>query len=385
MGPIGSLTDPNWNIRQTYSVTRVAGEPGLSEQRTVLGSDLPSPPVKVGPRSTPNYVDLANAAIHDLRGGMRVFAGQRDEGFFVDLGSIFDLGTLRPFEDLHLIPSAAAMAGRSGKQGFNVHTIAIQVPKTELTSGGSSPSDVADPRSTIGVWATARRQKITLRERDGEQHAVGPWVQVSRLANPLVNEVVIPVGVKDRWNAQHPANDSDFIQHVEHPELSQLLTVLYTGVFPNLAALIASGAPRADLAAILLTGPPGGLIPGFQNFTGPTQADMLRLNMAIPPSDPPDPLGLIGGDAAGFPNGRRVCDDVVAIELRAVAGIVYSLIDSSFVPHGGRCVADQRHRERPAVPRRVPLPRDAAPGPRAQPRLAVTSMDVGDIRGSRMK
>ena len=350
VGPIGSLTDPNWNIRQSYTVTKVLtgrsrptdddddedDDDGGSRRarRTVIGRDLASPPVHIGPRSTPNYVDLANAAMHDLGGGMRVFAGQRDEGFFVDLDSIFDLGTLRPFEDLHLIPSAAAMAGRSGTQGFNVHTIAIQVPKTDLTWDGSSPTDVTDSRSTIGVWATARRQKITLRERDGEQHAVGPWVQVSRLANPLVNEVVIPVGVKDRWNAQHPANDSDFIQHVEHPELSQLLTVLYPGVFPNLAALNASGAPRADLAAILLTGLPGGLIPGFQNFTGPTQADMLRLNMAIPPSDPPDPLGLIGGDAAGFPNGRRVCDDVVAIELRAFAGIVYSLIDSSFVPDG---------------------------------------------------
>ena len=311
----------------------MASGPGQSQQRTVLGSDLPSTPVNIGPRSTPSYADLADAAIHDLGGGMQVFAGQRDEGFFVDLGSIFDLATLRPFENLHLIPSAAAVAGRSRTEGFNVHTIAIQAPKSDLTSGGSSPTEVTDPRSTIGVWAAALRQKITLRERDGEQHPVGPWVQASRLANPLVNEVVIPVGTKDRWNAQHPANDSDFIAHVEHPELSQLLPVLYPGVFPSLAALNASSGPRADLVAILLTGLPGGLIPGFQNFTGPTPADMLRLNMAIPPTDPPNPLGLIGGDAAGFPNGRRVCEDV-AIELRAFAGIVHSLIDSSFVPDG---------------------------------------------------
>ena len=120
-------------------MTRVASGPGQSQQRTVLGSDLPSTPVNIGPRSTPSYADLADAAIHDLGGGMQVFAGQRDEGFFVDLGSIFDLATLRPFEDLHLIPSAAAVAGRSRTEGFNVHTIAIQAPKSDLTSGGSKP------------------------------------------------------------------------------------------------------------------------------------------------------------------------------------------------------------------------------------------------------
>ena len=332
VGPISSLTDPNWNIRQTYEVTKVVGGPGQSQQRTVLGSNLPSPPVNIGPRSTPSYESLANAAIHVIGDGTKVFGGQRDDGFFVDLGSIFDLATLRPFENLHLIPSAAAMAGRSGTEGFNVHTIAIQVPKTDLTGDGSPPTDLTDPRSTIGVWAAASRQKTTLLEGNGQQQAVGPWVQVSRLGNPLVNEVVIPVGKKDRWNAQHPASDADFISHFENPELSQLLPVLYPGVFPQLASLNASGAPRADIVAILLTGLPAGLIAGFQNFTGPTQADMLRLNMAIPPATTPNPLSLIGSDLAGFPNGRRVFDDVVSIELRAFAGALYPLVAPGFTP-----------------------------------------------------
>ena len=214
-----------------------------------------------------------SAAIHDLGGGVTVFAGQRDEGFFVDLGSIFDLGTLRPFQSLHLIPSAEAV-GRDGGKGYNVHSMAIRVPKSELTAGGIDPTDVTDQRSTVGIWAAASRQRARIRQADGDEIHAGPWVQVSRLGNPLINEVVIPVGRKDRWNASDPADDSNFVGHYELPELAILLTVLYPDVFPQLAALNASGAPRADLLAILLTGIPGGLIPGFQNLTGPTQADM---------------------------------------------------------------------------------------------------------------
>jgi hypothetical protein len=154
-------------------------------------------------------------------------------------------------------------------------------------------------------------------------------MQVSRLGNPLFNEVLVGMGFKDLWNSLPPAADKRFAGGVEHPELATLLPVLYPGVFPNLAKLT---APRADLVAILLTGIPSGLIPGFQNFTGSTQADMLRLNMAIPPASSPNILGLLGGDLAGFPNGRRVQDDVVTIELRAIAGVTYPLVNSSYKP-----------------------------------------------------
>ena len=154
-------------------------------------------------------------------------------------------------------------------------------------------------------------------------------MQVSRLANPLFNEVIVPMAAKDRWNATDPCDDKDFAQYVTRPELGGLLPVLYPGVFPNLAGY---QQPRADLAAILLTGIPAGVVPGFQNFTGPVQADLLRLNLAVPPTPAPKVLGLIAGDPAGFPNGRRLADDVVTIELRAIAGATIPLVDTSFTP-----------------------------------------------------
>jgi hypothetical protein len=154
-------------------------------------------------------------------------------------------------------------------------------------------------------------------------------VQVSRLGNPLVNEVLIPMSEKDTWNALPPRRDKEFLEFVEHPELAKLIPVLYPGVFPNLAGLTAA---RADLVAILLTGIPKGIIPGFQNFTGSRIADMLRLNLAVPPSAKPSIFGILSGDLAGFPNGRRVRDNVTAIELRAVAGATYPLVNPSYTP-----------------------------------------------------
>ncbi len=317
-GPIAALDSPNWNRRQFMKVTKV-----VKGQSTVLGTELACPPCNIGPRSTPNYAALAQAAIHTLPGGVKVFAGQRREGFYIDLGAIFDLGDLRPFQNLHLIPSPASL-GVDATKTVNVHSIAIQVPIASLTRDGSKPTSVADSRAVIGVWCDARRQKAAVQ---GE--AVGPWGQVSRLGNPLINEVIIPMGRKDEWNVKDPAQDSLFLQYVQHPELAGLLPVLYPKVFPNLAAYT---KPRADLAAILMTGIPTGVVPGFQNFTGTTPADMLRLNVAVPPASTPNALGVVGGDLAGYPNGRRVTDDVFTIELRAVAGVTIPLVDKTFTP-----------------------------------------------------
>jgi len=328
-GPINSLGDPNWNKRQFYTVTRVdhRGE-------TNIGQNLACPPCNIGPLSTPNYAALAQAAVHTLAGGITVFAGQRDEGFYVDLGAIFDLLDLRPFEQLHLNPfTGVAAPGVNATKGLNVHSIAIQVPKSQLTRDGSNPRDATSAGAVIGVWSTASRQKARVRDDDGGPDSwFGPFIQVSRLGNPLFNEVIVPLGEKDQWNARQPSGDATFARYVAHPEVAGLIPALYPGVFPNLAALNASNATRADLVAILLTGIPGGLISGFQNYTGTTQADMLRLNMAIPPAPSPNILGLLGGDLAGFPNGRRVADDVVTIELRAIAGVTYPLIDHTFTP-----------------------------------------------------
>ena len=189
---------------------------------------------------------------------------------------------------------------------------------------------MSDPGAVIGMWATASRQRVRVfDERTGRSRGMGRFRQVSRLANPLFNEVLVPMGRKDRWNALEPYEDREFAKYVANPELAGLLPKLYPGVFPRLAAY---NKPRADLLAILLTGLPSGVVPGFQNYTGPTQADLVRLNVAVPPTAKPNPLGLVAGDPAGFPNGRRVIDDVVTVELRAIAGLTIPLVDSTFTP-----------------------------------------------------
>ncbi len=323
-GTITSLSSPNWNRPQFYSVTRL-DDAGHS---TVLGSNLACPPCNIGPLSTPNYGELAQEAVHSLPWGIKVFAGQRAEGFYVDLGAVFDLLDLRPFQNLHIMPRPATQ-GVNGTQFHNVHSIAIQVPKTLLTRDGSNPTDEADPRSVIGVYASASRQKATILNGNGEDVESGPFVQVSRLGEPLINEVIIPLGKKNLWNSQDPAGDKQFVQYYLHPEVAGLLPVLYPGVFPHLEDYT---KPRVDLEAILLTGIPAGIIKGFQNYTGPTPADLIRLNMAIAPAAKPNILGIIGGDLAGFPNGRRVFDDTVTIELRAIAGVTIPLVDPSYKP-----------------------------------------------------
>ena len=327
-GPITSLTDSTFNKRQVYTVSEVKGG-----RASTLGSDLATPPCNIGPHSTPSYPALAQAAIHTLGGGMKVFAGQRADEFYVDLGAVFDLLDLRPFQNLIAIDPMPATPGIDTLQGLNVHTIAIQVPKSALTKDGSDPTDPSSATSVIGVYASASRQQARMYDHQAGQIVnSGTFVQVSRLGNPLFNEVLVPLGKKDFWNSQPPASDSQFAAGVEHPEVAALLPTLYPGAFPHLAALSAKGTARADLAAVLLTGLPSGIVPGFQNNTGTTQADLLRLNMAIPPTAAPNNLGLLGSDAAGFPNGRRVMDDVVTIELRALAGVTYALVDKSYTP-----------------------------------------------------
>ena len=154
-------------------------------------------------------------------------------------------------------------------------------------------------------------------------------MQLSRLGCPLFNEVIVPLSRKDEWNAREPVDDKDFVSYVRHPELAGLLPVLYPKEFPNLEAL---KAPREDLVAIFLTGLPTGVVPGFQNNTGKVLADMLRLNVAVPPAKEPNVLGIIGGDLAGYPNGRRVTDDITNVSLRAVAGATYPLVEKSYEP-----------------------------------------------------
>ena len=304
---------------------------------TVLGTALTCPPVNVGVHSTPDYPDLAAQSYHSLDGGRMVFAGQRADGFHVDLGSIFDLGDLRPFQGAYndgIPPVLANMPGVNGLKDLNVHSLALQVPITELTVDGTAPTDVMESAAVIGVWASASRANSrVLSPGTGKYRSFGSFSQISRLGNPLVNEVINPMAQKDRWNASPPYEDSQFARYVVRPELANLIAnVLYPTAFPNLKAYVASNKARADLAAILLTGIPAGVVPGFQNFTGTVQADMLRLNVAVPPTEPgsENPIGLVAGDAAGYPNGRRPIDDVTAIALKAVAGATIPLVDKKY-------------------------------------------------------
>jgi hypothetical protein len=314
-GPVTSLDDPDLNIRQTYSVALVKGG-----ERTILASDLATPPVNIGPRSTPDYPSLAAQAIHSLPGGSTVFAGQRDDAFFVDLGSAFDLAGLRPLNVAHAqlqVPEP----GVDGVGGYNTHTIALQVPKSLLTHDGSPGTDRGNPSSIIGLYsASLRRSQRVLSPEGDKPRTSGDWVQVSRLGMPLTNEVLIPVGSKDHWNATEPRDDGQFLRYFEDPELARKVPALYPLVS-------VPPAPRTDIVELFLTG-----IPGLNQPPNVKPSDMLRLNMAISPSPVVSPFGflpplptvasltVLPGQEDGFPNGRRLADDVTDIELRALAG-----------------------------------------------------------------
>lgn len=307
---ITSLTDPDYNEPQTYTVTRIDNQTG--KRGVVIASGLLSPPNNIGERTTPNYeAALAQPAIYMLPNGGRVFAGQRDEGFYIDVGGAFD--TLK-------LKSIGATGGVDSTAGFNVNTIAIEVPIQELTRSGAVPAGPTAPDAVIGVWAVSSRQRISVLRSDfnsDDEDALntGPFQQVSRLGSPLVNELIIPLKLKDRFNASTPANDSQFAQFVTNPQLAQLMSAVFGITVPQ--------SPRNDLVAIFATGIPVNNVtgPNFTTFLSDGRPhEMMRLNVAIPPSANPSRLGLLAGDVAGYPNGRRVFDDVVDISLRAVAG-----------------------------------------------------------------
>ncbi|HET7226946.1 MAG TPA: DUF4331 domain-containing protein, partial [Candidatus Eisenbacteria bacterium] len=293
-GIVTSLDDPDLNVRQFATVTRL--DNGVA---TVLADDVQLAPYDVGPASMPDYASLAQAAVRTLPDGSRLFIGPRDDPFFVDLAAIFDLLTVRQLPGDH-------GGGVDGLGGFNVMTIALQVPDTRLTRDGAAPNA---GNAVIGVYDSAERARIRMLMPDGTVSQHGPAQQVSRLGNPLVNEVVIPLKDKDRFNASEPKDDAQFLNYVLDPELPRLLHALYGLPVPT--------TPRNDLVSVFLTG-----IPGLNQSAAPSRAacDMLRLNMAIPPAASPNRLGVLGGDVAGFPNGRRLSDDVVDIAERAAAG-----------------------------------------------------------------
>ncbi len=305
-GPVTSLDDPDYNVRQSYDVFEIVGK---KKPVKLNAAPIPVPPPNVGATSTPGYEALAQAAITTLPNGCRVFAGPRDEAFYVDLGAIFDRLTIRSgFGNVG--------GGKDGTAGYNVHTIAMEIPIADLTVDGLPKESTSEP--VIGVYSTAARRATRVLNAKGKAPKnVGKFVQVSRLGMPLVNELVIPLRDKDRFNASQPKDDAQFLSYVVNPEPAALLDALYSG-----AGLSVPTTGRNDLVAVFLTG-----VAGLNQPANVVPSEMLRVNVAIPPKKPGDPgysrLGVLGGDLSGFPNGRRVGDDVVDIELRAVAGVLF--------------------------------------------------------------
>ena len=297
-GVVTSLNDPDLNVRQSWTLTRVDVD---ANSETVIGSGQVAP-YFVGPVSMPDYKSLAQSAIQTLGDGTKVFVGPRDDPFFVDLAAVFDLLSIRR------LPGNRGK-GEDGVGGFNVMSIVLQIPKQRLTKDGTAP-DPSRANNIIGVWDTAERLKTQVINGDGTISVSGPEQQVSRLGMPLVNEVVIPLGKKDLFNASEPGNDvANFGAFVVDPEAAKLLNALFGITVPP--------APRNDLVAVFATG-----VPGLNQPANVSPGEMLRLNMSIPPAKKPSRFGVLAGDLAGFPNGRRLADDVVDIELRVVAGVL---------------------------------------------------------------
>lgn len=308
-GVISNLTDLDYNMQQSYSVMRV--NTGQGETVMTLGKGLQVPPANIGPRVTPNYeTNLGQPAVQPLLNGGKAFAGPRDEYFYIDLG-VFDALNLR---------SVGMAGGIDTTKSYNVSTIAIEVPIQELTRTGAIPASPTGPDAVVGVWATASRRSTRVIGAGGGRDESGPWRQISRLGNPLVNEVVIPLGLKDAFNSLSPRLDGTIpqvVQAVTDPELARLMAAVFGIAIPP--------PPRNDLVSIFATGIPVNPVtgPNYTTFLSDgTAHEYLRLNVAIPPTAIANQnrLGLLGGDVAGFPNGRRVFDDVTDIALRAMAG-----------------------------------------------------------------
>jgi hypothetical protein len=287
--PITKLDGPGsegLGVRQRYSLTMIK-----QGRRTKLGDGLIAVPSNVGPRTMPDYPALAAQGVNTLDNGIRVFAGQRDDPFYIDLGAVFDTLNLRN-------------PGTDMLSGFNVQTIALEVPARLLTADGKDPGETGSP--VLGLYASTSRHKISVLRDNGGADPNGPWVQVQRLANPLVNEVIIGTEDKDRWNALDPEQEQRFLDYYRNPRLAAALNLVFGAPVP--------ATPRDDLANLLLRY-------GGQGEQG-RLSELLRLDLSVAPKPlaAQKRLTVLDGDNAGWPNGRRPIDDVTDVAVRVVGG-----------------------------------------------------------------
>ncbi|MCT9076761.1 DUF4331 domain-containing protein [Streptomyces fulvoviolaceus] len=276
-GPVTSLDDPDLNITQTYDIELFKLHNQKVVSKTKLADDVPVAPSNVGKASMPDYATLRDQAVHELTSGAKTFAGQADDPFFLDL-RVFDL----------LYGGNLTEVGNDTLKGYNVNSIALQVPTDMITESDDQP--------IVGIWSTTQRK-----------NAQGYYSQVSRLGMPLVNEVVNPIKDKDKFNASSPWDDAQFLKNVTNPELPKLIEAIYKIKAPD--------EPRNDLVDVFLKG-----VEGLNQPPHVRPAEELRLNTSIKPADSPKRLGVLDGDNAGFPNGRRLADDVIDASLQVVEG-----------------------------------------------------------------
>lgn len=308
--PITALSGPDAagiGIRQTYTVTEIRN----GRRRDLDTQEMVAVPSNVGPLTMPNYEGLAAQGIYPLANGGRVFAGQRDETFYIDLGATFDTVNLR--RNPPILTQAededdtVSPFGVDTFSGFNVNTIALEIPISELTS---------NPNAVVGLYASTSRPKNLHRREGGTSVGSGDWVQVARMANPLVNELLISTDRKDRWNGADPQDEAQFLNLYLNSSLATVLNLRYGTAFPTTG--------RTDLVAALLQYNGDGTCGNNDRCS-----ELLRLNLGVPPTAPEfqKRIGVLAGDPAGFPNGRRPNDDVTDIALRVVGGILQTLSD----------------------------------------------------------
>jgi hypothetical protein len=326
--PITALAGPGsegLGLRQTYTVRATGNSKAGQAVAKILGERstsrdgrrLVAVPSNVGSATMPNYAALAAQGVYDLGAGIRVFVGQREETFYIDLGSTFDTLNFRRKPPILTLAedqndTQNAFGVDDGFEGLNVTTIAIEIPRGLLPSA-------------VGMYASTSRQRVRTLKDDNESNTTGDFVQVARLANPLVNEVIIGTGSKDKWNASEPKDDEQFRQFYENSRLAFVINALFGTNFPTTG--------RTDISTVLGTYFP----PLFQGNPG-VFSDLLRLNLDVPPTAPADQRRLTvlssaagnggcvstftGADLGGFPNGRRPNDDVTDVALRVVAGVL---------------------------------------------------------------